>query len=66
MSGVRQSLQPKFELNHALPQAHRLQAVRLRFMRPSLPKKSRFEKTQRDTTHGTEAYGTGDTSGHNL
>ena len=38
--GLRESLQPVVQLDHTLPEAHRLQAFRLRPLRTRLPAQS--------------------------
>lgn len=53
--GLRQSLQPVFEPHHAQPQAHRLQAIRVRPLRQSLPEEGGPAAPQGDSTHGVEA-----------
>lgn len=52
MPGVRQSVQPVVESDHAQPEAHGLQAVRVRPLRPSISAQSRSPPAQGDAAHG--------------
>jgi len=52
MCGLRQSIQPIVQLDHALQEAHRLQTFRLRSLRTSFPTKSRPEAAQGKPTLG--------------
>lgn len=47
MRGMLESFQPIFKSHHAHAQTHRIQALLLRPLRESVPKKSRSAKTQR-------------------
>jgi len=46
VSHLRESVQPEFEPDHAHAQAHRVQAVRVRLLRPRLPAQGRPEAAQ--------------------
>lgn len=50
--GVREGLQSILQPDHAQPQAHGLQALRLRPVRPSLPAQGRLAAAQGDPAHG--------------
>jgi len=48
MPGVRQVVQPELQPHHAQPEAHGIQALRLRPVRQRLPEESGPEEAQRD------------------
>lgn len=48
MPGVREGLQPEFQLDHTQQEAHGLQAVWLRPVREGLPEESGPKETQGD------------------
>lgn len=57
MYSLRESLLSEFEPDNSLKKTHRVQTIRLRPLRQSVPTEGRPQETQGDPAHGAAAHG---------